>query len=265
MPGSGDSVQALKAGIMEIPDVIAVNKMDHPAAKTMLNEVRSIVALPRSRDRRPRVLLTEALHAENVPELWHRDRGAPGRPRAAAGGSRSAAGGISHRRGVRHRVEPARAPIFGLRLPRIQRCARSSPRVEERELDPLSAVREILERASDVPCPRRSLTSRLRASARGVAREDAALPDGDLLDGSPAATSTRKPRTSSGRGPSRSAARSTRSRRSAAAERARRRRRRERREPRSGRRLGGARGGDSGDDLHAAGRADGEGSRPPPP
>src|SRR5204862_5666088 len=34
MPGSGDSVQALKAGIMEIPDVIAINKMDHPAAKT---------------------------------------------------------------------------------------------------------------------------------------------------------------------------------------------------------------------------------------
>ena len=30
MPGSGDSVQALKAGIMEIPDVIAINKMDHP-------------------------------------------------------------------------------------------------------------------------------------------------------------------------------------------------------------------------------------------
>ena len=49
MPGSGDSVQALKAGIMEIPDVIAVNKMDHPAAKTMLNEVRSIVGARRAR------------------------------------------------------------------------------------------------------------------------------------------------------------------------------------------------------------------------
>ena len=36
MPGSGDSIQALKAGIMEIPDVIAVNKLDHPAAKTMV-------------------------------------------------------------------------------------------------------------------------------------------------------------------------------------------------------------------------------------
>ena len=45
MPGSGDSIQALKAGIMEIPDVVAINKKDHPAAKTMLNEVRSILTL----------------------------------------------------------------------------------------------------------------------------------------------------------------------------------------------------------------------------
>ena len=45
MPGSGDSIQALKAGIMEIPDVIAINKMDHPLAKTMLNEVRQVLAL----------------------------------------------------------------------------------------------------------------------------------------------------------------------------------------------------------------------------
>ena len=51
MPGSGDSVQALKAGIMEIPDVIAVNKMDHPAAKTMVNEVRSILSLDRVQSR----------------------------------------------------------------------------------------------------------------------------------------------------------------------------------------------------------------------
>ena len=70
MPGSGDAVQALKAGIMEIPDVIAVNKMDHPAAKTMLQEVRSIVALDPVRERRPAILLTEALRGEGVPALW---------------------------------------------------------------------------------------------------------------------------------------------------------------------------------------------------
>ena len=71
MPGSGDSVQALKAGIMEIPDVIAVNKMDHPAAKTMLNEVRSIVGLAEP-ERRPPIVLTDALHGENVAELWEK-------------------------------------------------------------------------------------------------------------------------------------------------------------------------------------------------
>jgi LAO/AO transport system kinase len=63
-------VQALKAGIMEIPDVIVVNKMDHPAAQTMLQEVRSIVALDPDRERRPKILLTDALRGEGVPELW---------------------------------------------------------------------------------------------------------------------------------------------------------------------------------------------------
>ena len=72
MPGSGDSVQALKAGIMEIPDVIAINKMDHPAAKTMLNEVRSILALDRESEWRPPIVLTEATRGENVPELWEK-------------------------------------------------------------------------------------------------------------------------------------------------------------------------------------------------
>src|SRR6202011_1605065 len=57
MPGSGDSVQALKAGIMEIPDGIAVNKQDHPAAKTMLNEVRSILSLDKERSWKPPIVL----------------------------------------------------------------------------------------------------------------------------------------------------------------------------------------------------------------
>src|SRR5207245_1870933 len=70
MPGSGDSIQALKAGIMEIPDVIAINKMDHPAAKTMLNEVRSILSLDHESAWRPPIVLTEATRGQNVPKLW---------------------------------------------------------------------------------------------------------------------------------------------------------------------------------------------------
>src|SRR3979411_119242 len=72
MPGSGDSVQALKAGIMEIPDVIAINKLDHPAAKTMMNEVRSILTLDRERAWRPPIVLTEATRGEGIPELWEK-------------------------------------------------------------------------------------------------------------------------------------------------------------------------------------------------
>ena len=69
MPGSGDSIQALKAGVMEIPDIVVVNKRDHPLADTMLREVRSVLA---PRDGRPwdvPVLATEAVRGEGVAEL----------------------------------------------------------------------------------------------------------------------------------------------------------------------------------------------------
>src|ERR687888_1242682 len=72
MPGSGDSIQALKAGIMEIPDVIAINKMDHPMAKTMLNEVRQVLALGPADGWRPPIVLTEAVRGEGLEQLWEK-------------------------------------------------------------------------------------------------------------------------------------------------------------------------------------------------
>jgi LAO/AO transport system kinase len=45
MPGSGDSIQALKAGVMEIPDVIVVNKAEHPLTDTMVREIKGVLAL----------------------------------------------------------------------------------------------------------------------------------------------------------------------------------------------------------------------------
>src|SRR5689334_18257799 len=45
MPGSGDSIQALKAGVMEIPDVIVVNKADSPLTDTMVREIRAVLSL----------------------------------------------------------------------------------------------------------------------------------------------------------------------------------------------------------------------------
>ena len=45
IPGSGDSIQALKAGVMEIPDIIVVNKADHPMTDTMVREIRGVLSL----------------------------------------------------------------------------------------------------------------------------------------------------------------------------------------------------------------------------
>src|SRR5581483_6165271 len=64
MPGSGDSIQALKAGVMEIPDVIVVNKCDHPLADTMVREVRAVLALGPERSWRVPVVKTEAARGE---------------------------------------------------------------------------------------------------------------------------------------------------------------------------------------------------------
>jgi len=69
MPGSGDSIQALKAGVMEIPDVIVVNKKDHPLTDTMVREIRGVLSLGPQHGWRVPILKTEASRGEGVDEL----------------------------------------------------------------------------------------------------------------------------------------------------------------------------------------------------
>jgi LAO/AO transport system kinase len=148
MPGSGDSVQALKAGIMEIPDVIAINKADHPAARTMLTEVRSILSLDRDRAWKPPIVLTEALRDEGVPELWaalERHRGFLEQD-----------GGLEERR-RRNLAREVFAVASSRVKERLRQAVADDPElrrlldsVERRELDPLSAVREIMVKVFDV-------------------------------------------------------------------------------------------------------------------
>ena len=144
MPGSGDSIQALKAGIMEIPDVIAVNKRDHPAAKTMVNEVRSILALDTGEGWRPPIVLTEALQGEGIEEVWdeveqHR--------RYLEENQLLAERRAQHLAGEVFAVASARAKSHLEQAvtdnPELQRLLGE---VQRRELDPLTAVREILEK-----------------------------------------------------------------------------------------------------------------------
>jgi LAO/AO transport system kinase len=144
MPGSGDSVQALKAGIMEIPDVIVVNKRDHPAAKTMLNEVRSILSLDKDRDWRPPIVLTESIKGEGIEDLWgkvveHREH--------------LESNGLLEERRRRNLAGEVFAVASARAKTHLEEAVAEDPElrrlldeVKRRELDPLTAVREILER-----------------------------------------------------------------------------------------------------------------------
>jgi LAO/AO transport system kinase len=144
MPGSGDSVQALKAGVMEIPDVIVINKSDHPAARTMRSEIRSILSLDRNREWKVPIVETEALRGEGVADLWQavldhrafleRDDGLEQR----------------RRRSIEHEVI---AVAVAQARRRLSEAVADDPevralldRVHARELDPLTATREIAER-----------------------------------------------------------------------------------------------------------------------
>jgi LAO/AO transport system kinase len=69
MPGSGDSIQALKAGVMEIPDVIVVNKSDHPLTDTMVREIRGGLSLGPLEGWRVPIIKTEASRGEGIEEL----------------------------------------------------------------------------------------------------------------------------------------------------------------------------------------------------
>jgi LAO/AO transport system kinase len=74
MPGSGDSVQALKAGVMEIPDVIVVNKSDHPLTETMVREIRGTLSLAPQEGWRVPIVKTEASRGEGIAELAEKIR-----------------------------------------------------------------------------------------------------------------------------------------------------------------------------------------------
>ena len=144
MPGSGDSIQALKAGVMEIPDVIVVNKADHPLTETMVREVKNVLALGPSVSWQVPVVKTEAARGEGVPELLEQIN--------------------AHREHIteegtleKRRARNLRAEVIGLAAAKLRRDLEARvgedesvtemlDRVVAREIDPATAARELLER-----------------------------------------------------------------------------------------------------------------------
>jgi LAO/AO transport system kinase len=148
MPGSGDSIQALKAGVMEIPDIIVVNKSDHPMTETMVREVRSVLALSRDPGGwTVPILRTEAVRGEGVVELAEKID--EHRARIEAEGTLE-----------QRRARNLRSEVLGIAASRMRRrleaTAADDPQTQElldrvvrRELDPASAASELLERETD--------------------------------------------------------------------------------------------------------------------
>ena len=114
MPGSGDSIQALKAGIMEIPDIIVVNKADHPLTDTMVREIRGVLSLAPQRGWRVPIVKTEAVAR----------RGRRGARRASSTSTAryiEAEGTLSERRRRNLRNE-----VLALSTARLRRAARGA-------------------------------------------------------------------------------------------------------------------------------------------
>jgi LAO/AO transport system kinase len=145
MPGSGDSIQALKAGVMEIPDVIVVNKADHPLTDTMVREIRGVLALGPKTDWEVPIVRTEAVRGEGVEELA--DKLAQHRESIVAAGT------LSERRRRNLMNEVLAIATFRMRR-ELEESIGEDDEVRElldqvvsRELDPASAATTILERA----------------------------------------------------------------------------------------------------------------------
>ena len=147
MPGSGDSIQALKAGVMEIPDVIVVNKAEHPLTDTMVREVRTALSLGPSGDWKVPIVKTIASKNEGIDEVLdaidrHRDH-------VEETGTLQA-----------RRARNLRSEVLGLAAARMRReleervgedpeVQKLLDRVVSRETDPATAAGQLLELGKD--------------------------------------------------------------------------------------------------------------------
>ena len=69
VPGMGDTVQALKAGILEIADIFCINKCDVPGADRLQKELRTVMSLGPKEQRHPEIVQTAAVENRGTVEL----------------------------------------------------------------------------------------------------------------------------------------------------------------------------------------------------
>jgi LAO/AO transport system kinase len=147
VPGMGDDIQAIKAGILEIADLFVINKADRPGADRLEAELQYMLALTESSERpRPKILSTVATENRGVVELRDAVRAHLAHPDAG-------------RREARRR-ERARSRLLTILSDRLMERALHGPLAGEaleelvegiasRSTDPYSAVERVLDQLFD--------------------------------------------------------------------------------------------------------------------
>ena len=143
-PGWGDAVQANKAGLLEVADVLIVNKADRPGAPDAVRDLEAMLDMdPGPRPWRPPVLCTVATQGEGVREVYDAVEGH--RAFLEAGGL------LARRRAERTEKEVREIVLRHLAEEAAARC--SGPRFERvvadlaaRTTDPWTAARSLLAR-----------------------------------------------------------------------------------------------------------------------
>jgi LAO/AO transport system kinase len=142
VPGLGDDIQAIKAGVLEIADVLVVNKADRPGADETARDLAQMLGLGKLRTAwKPPIVRTVAATGENVPQLV--DALEKHRAWALESGERD-----------RRRRDAARTEVEDLLREALVRRLRDRlgedrvddavARVAERAIDPYAAVEELL-------------------------------------------------------------------------------------------------------------------------
>lgn len=142
-PGLGDSIQAAKAGILEIADIFVVNKSDRPGAQEVIRDLRTMLAMAnyQASDWKPPIVSTTAATGEGIGDLAT----AVGKHRQWLADS----GLLAERRRARVREEISAIALAELRrrmgaLPGESRLDELADRVTAGELDPYSAADELI-------------------------------------------------------------------------------------------------------------------------
>jgi LAO/AO transport system kinase len=151
IPGMGDDVQAIKAGIMEIGNIFVVNKADREGSRQTVRELMNLIELGARRRNggnwEPQIVETEATKGRGIEDLY----GAIEKHRAYLLSTQSEWREVAEKRAGIQLISVLRDQAFKTILKRIEECGDSMDemvrKIVDKESDPYTIVQQIIAKA----------------------------------------------------------------------------------------------------------------------